>query len=73
MSRTKRPASLAATLLVLCLTAPVAANAQRASLRAPDEAATVELAEGGWFRSLTSAAWSWLAALFDEDNGSIVP
>lgn len=73
MSRTRRPAVLAALLLALCLAAPVAASAGRDGPRFPADAARVSASDDGWFRSVASAAWSWFASLFDEDNGSIAP
>ena len=75
MGRKSRSTALAAVLLTAALAAPATANATRASQRAGagESAVAVFDAGTGWFDSLIQAAWGWLAAVTDQDNGGIMP
>ena len=74
MTRSSRAIALAAVLFTVSLAAPAAANAARVSQRADGGVEVVATESGrGWLGGWIDAAWGWLSALVDEDNGSIMP
>jgi hypothetical protein len=75
MTRSSRSIALAAVLLTVSLAAPAAANAARTSDRSDGGGVEVVATDSGrgWLEAMFGAAWTWLSALVDEDNGSIMP
>ena len=58
---------LLAALLILAVSGPIAAHAQR---DAPFETTESDSGFGSW---LTGTFWTWLSALFAPEHGQIVP
>lgn len=74
MTRSSRPAAVAALLLTAFLALPAGGLAARGGVRQAGDGNLVAV-ESGWtlFGSYLQAAWSWIRGQFDEDNGYIVP